>query len=171
MYACLICLILYSTNKILRAIVLLFYLNFFQSFKCDGNSIPFQLYWSIKGLIFDILWGSFLILSWFNATVIAYLKHSLPIFWIYCCFLLFYPTRRIYIWSTSIQTYFMKTIISSVSIPVIICTLSLFEFIIRNSPVSKEEIKVICIVNWIFHSPWALWLFIMSLKNGLIISR
>ena len=31
MYACLICLVLYSTNKILREIVLLFSSNFFQS--------------------------------------------------------------------------------------------------------------------------------------------
>ena len=72
--------VLYGANKILRAIVLLFCSNFFQSFECDGNSIPFQLYWSIKGLIFDILWGSFLILLWFNASVTAYLKHSLSLF-------------------------------------------------------------------------------------------
>ena len=43
MYACLICLVLYGTNKILRAIVLLFCSNFSQSFDCDGNSIPYHV--------------------------------------------------------------------------------------------------------------------------------
>ena len=43
MYAGLICLVLYGKNKILRAIVLLFCLKFFQSFEYDGNSMSFQL--------------------------------------------------------------------------------------------------------------------------------
>ena len=72
MYAGLICKILCGTNKILRAIVLLFSSNFFQSFECDVKSISFQLYWSIKGLIFDIPWGLFSMNWWFNATVKAY---------------------------------------------------------------------------------------------------
>ena len=55
MYVDLICLVLYGTNKILRAIVLLFCSNFFQTFGCDGNSMSFQLYLSINDLIFDIL--------------------------------------------------------------------------------------------------------------------
>ena len=50
----------------------LFNSNFFQSLLVDGNSISFQLYCSIKGLILDILCGSFLILSRFNANVEAY---------------------------------------------------------------------------------------------------
>ena len=43
MYAGLICLVLYGTNKILRAIVLLFCSNFFQSLECEGNSMSLQL--------------------------------------------------------------------------------------------------------------------------------
>ena len=74
LYASLIFSVLYDTNKILRAIVLLFNSKFFQSFCSDGKSISFQLYWSIKGLILDILWGSFLMFWQFNATVKAYWK-------------------------------------------------------------------------------------------------
>ena len=47
----------------LRAIDLLFDLIFFQSLLCDGKSFSFQLYLSIKGLIFDILSGGSLICS------------------------------------------------------------------------------------------------------------
>ena len=43
LYASLIFLVLCGTNKILRAIVLLFCSNFFQSFECNERSIPFQL--------------------------------------------------------------------------------------------------------------------------------
>ena len=43
-------LLLYGTNKISRAIVFLEQ----YAIECDGKSISFQLYWSIKGLIFDI---------------------------------------------------------------------------------------------------------------------
>ena len=50
----------------------LFNSNFFQSLLVAGKSISFQLYWSIKGLILDILCGIFLILSRFNAKVTAY---------------------------------------------------------------------------------------------------
>ena len=37
MHAGRICLVLYGTKNILRAIVLLFCSNFFQSLKCDGS--------------------------------------------------------------------------------------------------------------------------------------
>ena len=74
LYASLISLVLYDTNKTLRAIVLLFCSNFFQSFECDGKSITFHCYWLIKGLIFDILWALFSMFWWFNATVNAYWK-------------------------------------------------------------------------------------------------
>ena len=74
MYASLICLILCGTNKILRAIVLLLWSNFFQSFECDGKYIPLQLCLWIKGSIFDILWGLFSMFWWFNAIVKAYWK-------------------------------------------------------------------------------------------------
>ena len=45
----------------MKAIDLLLNSNFFQSFSYDGKSISFQLYRSIKGLIFDILSGRLLI--------------------------------------------------------------------------------------------------------------
>ena len=50
----------------------LFNSSFLQSLVVDGNSISFQLYYSIKGLILDILCESFLILSRFNAKETAY---------------------------------------------------------------------------------------------------
>ena len=69
-----------GTNKILRAIASLFCSNFFQPFECDGKSISFQLYWLIKGLIFDILWGIFALLWWLKATVKAYWKQLSSLF-------------------------------------------------------------------------------------------
>ena len=39
----------------------LFNSNFFQSLLVDGNSMSFQLYFSIKGLTLDILCGFFLL--------------------------------------------------------------------------------------------------------------
>ena len=73
-FVCVTFSVLCGTNKILRAIVLLFWSNFFQFFECDGKSISFQLYWSIKCLIFDIFWGVFAMLWWFNARINAYWK-------------------------------------------------------------------------------------------------
>ena len=87
MYACLICLVLCGTNKILRAIALLFCSNFFQSFESGGKSISFQLYWSVKGLMFGILWGLFAMFSRFNATVKAYWKQLSSLF---CGFIVFF---------------------------------------------------------------------------------
>ena len=43
----------------LRANDSLFNSNFFQSLPVEGNSMSFQLYWSVKGFILDTLWGSF----------------------------------------------------------------------------------------------------------------
>ena len=78
LYASLISSVLYGTNKILRAIDL-FDSNFFQSFSYfSGKFIPFQSYWSIKGLRLDILSGWFLICLWLNAAIVAY-----------CCFFIF----------------------------------------------------------------------------------
>ena len=65
--------------KIFVAIVWLFFWNIFQSFTHDGQFIPFQLYLSIKGLIFDIIREIFPISLWFTTTVAAYRKH----FWSY----------------------------------------------------------------------------------------
>ena len=70
--------ILYGTNNILTAIVILFCSNSFHSFSCDGKSMSFQLYWLIKGLIFDILCWSLSIFWWFKATVKAYWKQLSP---------------------------------------------------------------------------------------------
>ena len=53
-----------------------------------------------------------------------------------------------------------------------ISTLSLFECIIWSSSLSSlEEIKLIVIVNWIFHVSDCLRSFMMSLKYVLILSR
>ena len=64
-----------GTSKILRAIVLLFVSDFFESFLCDVKFLSFQLYWLLKSLIFDIFSGWLLICSRFNAAVIEYWKH------------------------------------------------------------------------------------------------
>ena len=74
MYANLIFSVFCGTNKMLRAIILLFCSKYFQIFECDANFLSFQLYLSIKGLIFDIVFGWLLICLWFNATVKAYWK-------------------------------------------------------------------------------------------------
>ena len=91
LYACLVCLTFYGTNRILRAIALLFCSKSFQSFESDGKSISFQLCWSIKGLIFGILWGLFPMCWWFNATVKAYWKQLSSLF---CVFIVvfYFPT-------------------------------------------------------------------------------
>ena len=91
LYASLIFPVLCCTNKILSywAIVLLFCSNIFKSFECDGKSISLQLYWSIKGLIFDILWVLFSMFWWFNQTVKAYWKQLLLFFRLIVAFLFF----------------------------------------------------------------------------------
>ena len=81
LYASIIFSVLWGIYKTLKAIDLLFDSNFLQSSTgFAGNSIPFHSYWSIKGLIFYILCGYFLMFWWFNATVIAYWKQLLPLF-------------------------------------------------------------------------------------------
>ena len=72
-----------------------------------------------KTFNFCYFWGILFQWSWFNATVTAYWKHLLIIFFIdriYCCFWNFYPGRRIYIWSTMIRIYFMALIIQLMNI-------------------------------------------------------
>ena len=61
----------------LRAIFRSSFPNFFQSPFSDGFFISFQLYLSMKGLIFVILSECFHVFSRFNATVLAYRKHLL----------------------------------------------------------------------------------------------
>ena len=45
------------------------------------------------------------------------------------------------------------SITSSALLQTMISMLSLFECILRSSSLSLEEIKLIAIVNWIFHMP------------------
>ena len=81
LYANLIFSVLYGTNKILRAIALLFNSKILQSFEgSSGKFISFQSSWLIKDLIFDILWGIFSMFSWFNVTPKAYGKQLLSLF-------------------------------------------------------------------------------------------
>ena len=47
----------------------------------------------------------------------------------------------------------------------------LFECIAHSSSVSLKNIKLIAIVNWIFHASDFLRLFMMSFEYGLISSR
>ena len=62
--------------------------------------------------------------------------------------------------------------ISSVSLPFINSSLSLLVCMTRVSSESGlKDIKLICAVNWIFHSPLLLSLFINSLKYGSIKAR
>ena len=77
--------VLRGIDKILRAIILLFRSVFFQSFIPAGKSIPSQLYWLMKGSIFDIL----SMFWWFNTTVIEYWKHLLSLFFGFIVALLF----------------------------------------------------------------------------------
>ena len=67
------------------------FLKFFLSF---SEFILSQLYFYIKDLIFVILRQSFLISSWFNATVITYWKHltSFLLMGFIVAFLFFNPT-------------------------------------------------------------------------------
>ena len=79
-YSCLISWLLCFTNKILRATDLLFDSDSLQSFLCDGKSTFFQLYWLIKGLVFDFLSEWILICLLFSAIIKAYWKHLSYIF-------------------------------------------------------------------------------------------
>ena len=59
LYAYFISFVLKGAYNILRAIVLLFSSDSIYSFLFDGKFISFLLYWSIKGLIFEILCDTF----------------------------------------------------------------------------------------------------------------
>ena len=62
--------------------------------------------------------------------------------------------------------------ISSVSLPFINSSLTLLACLTRvSSEPGLKEIKFICAVNWIFHSPLLLGSFINSLKYGSIKGR
>ena len=94
-------------------------------------------------------------------------------YWYYCYFFVFYPIRRMYIWSTNNKIFDMYitifihceifwylifselqgfSIIFSASSLIMISMLSLFECITCSLSLSSlEEIKLIFIVDWIFH--------------------
>ena len=82
----------------------------------------------------------------------------------------FYPFLIIwYLFLSKSKSSFMT---SSASSLIMISMLSLFECIITpSSPLSKEEIKLFVIDNWIFHGSDFLRLFMMSFLYGLILSR
>ena len=63
----------------------------------------------------------------------------------------------------------MSSITSSTLLLVMISMLSLFECITCSSSLSLEEIKLIAIVNWVFHVFDFLRLFIRSFKYSLIL--
>ena len=106
LYARFIVILVRGIYKILRAIVLLFRSNFFQSFIPAGKSTPSQLYWLIKCLS-DILFGWFSMFWWFNATAVEYWKHLLSLFFGFIVAPLF---RRFYVRFYSFQACFMTMI-------------------------------------------------------------
>ena len=113
---------------------------------------------------------------------------------IYLCFFVFYPIRRIYIWSITILIYFTTfTILPSTTFDwfqiiwisilsesksylitsfasslIMISTFSFFECIAPSASLSIKEIKITAIVSWIFHVPDFLRLFVMPFKHGII---
>ena len=69
---------------------LLFDSTLFSLFLCDGKFISFHLYWLIKCLIFDILFGLPLICLWLNVTATAYWKHLQSLFFGFIVAFLFF---------------------------------------------------------------------------------
>ena len=74
------------------------------------------------------------------------------------CYLLRTDSKRF-----SINSYTLSLIMISM--------LSFFECITHSLSFSLEEIKLIAIVNWIFHVSEFLRLFVMCFKYGLILLR
>ena len=100
--------------KTLSVIVALFFSNFFQLSFSIEKFILSQLYLFIKGLILVIPCGSFYISLFLNLTRL--LQHIGKIYYLfYWCDLLFifcfYAVRTIYIWSITMEIYFMAFII------------------------------------------------------------
>ena len=67
-----------------------------------------------------------------------------------------------------LKSSFLNSYASSL---IMISMLSLFECIKRFSLITKEEIKLIVIINWIFHMSDFLRLFMVSFKYGLILVK
>ena len=99
------------------------FLKFFPIIFSDGKHILSQLYLFVKGLIFVIICSSFFYFFMNDSVrLLQCIENIYCLFFfflfffffddddddeIYCCFFLFYPVRRIYIWSTTIGIYFM----------------------------------------------------------------
>ena len=113
MLACLILFLLFSKNRTLKAVVLLFVSNLSQFFVFAGKFIYFHSYWSMNGLIVTIPYKSFLLFSLFTATVTTYWKNLLSLF---CGFLVaFVSLIRLgdfmYYPPPTMSTYFITFII------------------------------------------------------------
>ena len=75
--------------------------------------ISSQLFLFIKALIYAVLCGSFFLFL-YNLTRLLRRIKAFAVFFIdriYCCLFIFYPFKRICIWSTTIGTYFMAFLI------------------------------------------------------------
>ena len=94
----------FLAHKTWRTISTLFFSMFFELFFSDGKPILSHLHLFIEDLIFVILCGSFCFFHDFT-WVLQQIES------IHCLFIDRYPIRRIYIWSTTIQIYFMTFII------------------------------------------------------------
>ena len=91
--------------KTSRAIVILLFSNFFQSTFSGGKFIPSQSYLFMNGLIFVILYRSFLISSWFNATVTVYWNICYHFYWWNLLFFLFFNQSGKAIWTCIVFGY------------------------------------------------------------------
>ena len=94
--------------KILRANVKFLFSIFFNHLFLVQTFFLQSCVYLKKGLVFVIISEHFPISSWFNANVRAYWKHLLYFLLIgfIVAFFVFYPIRRIYIWSTTTWIYF-----------------------------------------------------------------
>ena len=89
-------------KKALRAMDLFFISNF-QSLACKGKFMSFYTYWSIKGLIFVILWETPLICSWLIQTICHTENSCHHFFFQFLVAFYFNPFRIINAWSTMID--------------------------------------------------------------------
>ena len=106
--------LMYNT---LIAIVEVFLSDVSQPSFPDGMFVPFQLYVLTKGSFFLTLSVFFSVFWWFNATIATYWKHLLSFLLMVfiAAFLICYPIRGIYIWSTTIKIYLMVFIIQQIN--------------------------------------------------------
>ena len=151
MYASLISSVLYGTNKILRAIVLLSNSNFFQSFcGCNGRSISFQLYWLIRGLIFDILCGSFWTFWKLNAMAKAYWKQLLSLFFGFILAFLFFSHFRESIYEHPLPGFILLSLYSNKLTPSTINPLLYIDSSNSSWNFCKRDLKRSLIISYVF---------------------